>query len=208
MSVVATIRIVVKPKISVATVLSAYKTEGDWFVKNECVKLLISGVSAGEITTVEAISHFVDSYVSNYESYGSSATVAATPTTNKDIDTDTDLKENPEREEEAQTEFFPPLGKFPITEDWLPGAEFVGQAALWGINLGEQPGYTAVELQQFRDYWKCEGKVKHHIQWEQTFASSLKTSRAKTAAPAKSSRRQPAFGVSTPDTAIPPGFRG
>ena len=129
--------------------------------------------------------------------------------TNKDPDIDTDLKENPEREREgAQQEFFPPFGKFPITEDWLPGAEFVGQAALWGINLGEQPGYTAVELQQFRDYWKCEGKVKHHIQWEQTFATSLKASRAKTAAPAQTPRRQAAFGVSTPDTAIPPGFRG
>ena len=208
MSVVATIRIVVKPKISVATVLSAYKKEGDWFVKNECVKLLISGVSAGEITTVEAISHFVDNYVSNYEDYDSATTVPATPTTNKDIDTDTDLKENPEREECAQNEFYPPLGKFPIADNWVPSAEFVGQAAQWGINLGEQPGYTEVELQQFRDYWKCEGKVKHHIQWEQTFATSLKTSRAKSAASTQTSRRQPAFGVSTPSTAIPPGFRG
>ncbi|POU74050.1 hypothetical protein C3387_20530 [Leclercia sp. LSNIH6] len=126
--------------------------------------------------------------------------------TNKD--TDTDLKENPEIEEREQNEYFPPFGKFPITNDWIPSADFVGQAALWGINLGERPGYTAVELQQFRDYWQCEGKVKHHIQWEQTFASSLQTSRAKAAAQAKGQRRQPALTVSTPDTAIPPGFRG
>ncbi|HCN5210852.1 DUF1376 domain-containing protein [Enterobacter roggenkampii] len=128
--------------------------------------------------------------------------------TNKDTDTDTDLKENPEREEREQNEYFPPFGKFPITNDWIPGDDFVGQAALWGINLGERPGYTAVELQQFRDYWQCEGKVKHHIQWEQTFASSLQTSRAKAAAQAKGQRRQPALTVSTPDTEIPPGFRG
>ncbi len=128
--------------------------------------------------------------------------------TDTDTDTDTDLKENPDIEEREQNEYFPPFGKFPITNEWIPGADFVGQAALWGINLGERPGYTAVELQQFRDYWQCEGKVKHHIQWEQTFASSLQTSRAKAAAQAKGQRRQPALTVSTPDTEIPPGFRG
>ncbi|MDF3803837.1 DnaT-like ssDNA-binding domain-containing protein, partial [Enterobacter hormaechei] len=102
--------------------------------------------------------------------------------TNKDTDTDTDtdLKEKEERELSAQESFLPPIGKFPITDDWMPSDDFVGQAAQWGINLGDRPGYTPVELQQFRDYWKCEGKVKHHLQWEQTFASSLKTSRAKT----------------------------
>lgn len=208
LTVVATIRVVAKPKISVATVLSEFKSEGDWFVKNKCIELLISGVKSGEITTVEAISQFVADYVSNYDSYGSQATVVATGTTNTDPDKDTDLKENPERDIRAQDNFFPPIGKFPITEDWAPGVDFVGQAALWGINLGEEPGYTDVELQQFRDYWKCEGKVKHHIQWEQTFATSLKTSRAKTAAPAQAARRQPALGISTPDTVIPPGFRG
>lgn len=128
--------------------------------------------------------------------------------TDTDTDTDTDLKETPERVEGEQNEYFPPLGKFPITNDWLPGAEFVGQAAQWGISLGDAPGYTLVELQQFRDYWQCEGKVKHHIQWEQTFATSLKTSRAKSAGQGKTPRRTPALGISTPDTSIPPGFRG
>lgn len=128
--------------------------------------------------------------------------------TNKDTDTDTDLKEKEERELSAQGSFFPPIGKFPITDDWMPGEDFIGQAAQWGINLGDQPGYTVVELQQFRDYWKCEGKVRHHLQWEQTFASSLKTSRAKTSTSAASSRRQKGFGISQPDTQIPPGFRG
>lgn len=64
--VVATIRIVAKPKISVATVLSALKTESEWFVKNNLMELLISGIKSGEITTVEAISIFVDDYVSRY----------------------------------------------------------------------------------------------------------------------------------------------
>ncbi|HCM9117678.1 DUF1376 domain-containing protein [Enterobacter asburiae] len=128
--------------------------------------------------------------------------------TNTDTDTDTDLKEKQERGLSAQESFLPPIGKFPITDDWMPSDDFVGQAAQWGINLGECPGYTPVELQQFRDYWKCEGKLKHHLQWEQTFASSLKTSRAKTSTFGASSRRQAGFGISQPDTEIPPGFRG
>jgi hypothetical protein len=45
---------------------------------------------------------------------------------------------------------------------------------------------------------------KHHLQWEQTFASSLKTSRAKTSTSGASSRRQAGFGISQPDTEIPP----
>lgn len=78
--------------------------------------------------------------------------------------------------------------------------------------MGDKPWgstrYTAVELQQFRDYWKCEGKVKHHIQWEQTFASSLKTSRANSSSPSAGTRRQAGFGVSQPDTQIPPDSGG
>ncbi|MEG2566459.1 MAG: DnaT-like ssDNA-binding domain-containing protein, partial [Acinetobacter sp.] len=130
------------------------------------------------------------------------------PDTDTDTDTDTDLKENQERELHAPSDFLPPIGKFPITGDWTLGDGFVRQAAQWGINLGDEPGYTAVELQQLRDYWKCEGKVKHHIQWEQTFASSLKTSRAKSSSSSADTRRLTGFGVSQPDTKIPPGFRG
>ncbi|WP_437889323.1 DUF1376 domain-containing protein [Phytobacter sp. V91] len=195
LTVVATIKTVEKSETSIHAAFDQYRVEGEWFVESECVKAVILAVVAGELTTVDATRSYVDNY-------------GSTPTATTNTDPDTDLKENPERDIREQNEFFPPLGKFPIADDWLPSAEFVGQAAQWGINLGDQPGYTAVELQQFRDYWKCEGKVKHHIQWEQTFAASLKTSRAKTAAPTQTSRRQPAFGISTPDTAIPPGFRG
>ncbi len=97
-----------------------------------------------------------------------------------------------------------PFGKFPITEAWVPGPDFVRQAALWGINLGDEPGYTAEELHQFRDYWICEGKVKHQTQWEQTFAQSLRTSRS--AARARKPGGSGGHGVSVPDTSIPNGF--
>ncbi len=193
LSVVATIKTVEKSESSIHATFDQYRVEGEWFTESECIKSVILAVVAGEITTVDATRSYVDNYCS-----------APTPPTN----TDTDLKENPERVEGAQNEFFPPFGKFPMTSDWVPGSDFVFQAAQWGINLGEAPGYTLVELQQFRDYWVCEGKVKHHVQWEQTFSSSLRTSRANAAKQGKAPRRQPALSVSTPDTAIPPGFKG
>ncbi|MDA8487446.1 DnaT-like ssDNA-binding domain-containing protein [Kluyvera sp. Awk 3] len=123
---------------------------------------------------------------------------------------------NPEREAGAtddmppvdnpDTDYLAPMGKFPITPDWLPGTDFTRQATLWGINLGDEPGYTAEELQQFRDYWTCEGRVKHQMQWEQTFAQSLRTSRVRQQIP--SQRKPAAMGISQPDSTIPPGFRG
>lgn len=123
---------------------------------------------------------------------------------------------NPEREacatvdESAQEnpaqQTFEPMGKFPITCDWKPGTDFIRQAALWGINLGDAPGYSAEELRQFRDYWICEGKVKHQQQWEQTFAQSLRSSRVRQQSTAP--RKSAALGISQPDSTIPPGFRG
>lgn len=135
--------------------------------------------------------------------------------TNKDPDTD--IKDlNPERETHASVENlvvdnsaqqnFTPIGKFQIRSNWQPGPDFIRLAGLWGINLGDGPGYTAEELQQFRDYWTCEGKAKHQQQWEQTFAQSLRTSRKRQQSP--SSRKPAALGISQPDTTIPPGFRG
>lgn len=218
LTVVATIKIVAKPKISVATVLSALKTENEWFVKNNLMELLISSVKAGEITTVEAISLFVDDYVSRYDNYGSATTVATTPTTNKDTDKDIDLKENPERDIRASDEISPeeylpgtfpaPLGKFPVTKSWTPDIDFCRRAALWGINLGQEPGYTAEELQQFRDYWSPEGKVKHQQQWEQTFAQSLRTSRTHASRPISGAKKPALPKISKPGTTIPSGFRG
>ena len=136
--------------------------------------------------------------------------------TNKDPDIDTDLKER-EREERAPEEiqggenpqdvFEPPLGKFPITTSWKPAPEFERRAALWGIVLGEAPGYTPEELQQFRDYWSVEGRVKHHQQWEQTFAQSLRSQREQVK---RNTGRQKAaaFAIPQPDNTIPDGFTG
>lgn len=107
----------------------------------------------------------------------------------------------------SDQQFAAPLGKFPISANWTPGDDFVRQAALWGINLGTEPGYQPEELQQFRDYWICENKVKHQQQWEQTFAQSLRTSRLVRKPPA-SDRRGATFAISEPDKEIPPGFRG
>ena len=138
--------------------------------------------------------------------------------TNKDPDPDidTDLKER-EREERApeeiqgeenpQGEFEPPLGKFPITANWKPACEFERRAALWGIFLGDAPGYTPEELQQFRDYWSVEGRVKHHQQWEQTFAQSLRSQREQ--AQRNAGRQKTAtLAVPQPGNTIPDGFTG
>ncbi|HGH3375062.1 TPA: DnaT-like ssDNA-binding domain-containing protein [Kluyvera cryocrescens] len=101
----------------------------------------------------------------------------------------------------------PPMGKFPIANDWTPQPDFARRATLWGKYLGEEPGYTPEELQQFRDYWLCDGRVKHHQQWEMAFADSLLQSRGRiqraASAPARDVNRIP-----EPDNTIPPGFRG
>lgn len=205
LSVVATIKTVDKAEHSIHSILSQYRVEGEWFTKCECINALISAVVAGEITTVEATKDYVDNYG-----------VATTATTNKDKDKDLNNK-NLERNirvddfcppvDNSDQQFAAPLGKFPISANWTPGDDFVRQAALWGINLGTEPGYQPEELQQFRDYWICENKVKHQQQWEQTFAQSLRTSRVVRKPPA-SDRRGATFAISEPDKEIPPGFRG
>ncbi|WP_313055315.1 DUF1376 domain-containing protein [Atlantibacter hermannii] len=138
--------------------------------------------------------------------------------TNKDPDPDidTDLKER-ERDERAPEEiqgeespqdmFVPPPGKFTITPSWKPAPEFERRAALWGIILGEAPGYTPEELQQFRDYWSVEGRVKHHQQWEQTFAQSLRSQREQ-AKRNTGRQKATAFAIPQPDNTIPDGFTG
>lgn len=74
-----------------------------------------------------------------------------------------------------------PLGKFLMTRDWTPEADFVQKAAFWGKPV--DGGYTAAELAEFVDYWKAEGKVFHQAQWEQKFAQSV--NRARTLKPTK-----------------------
>ena len=110
-------------------------------------------------------------------------------------------------EENPQEAFEPPLGKFAITISWKPAPEFERRSALWGIFLGEAPGYTPEELQQFRDYWSVEGRVKHHQQWEQTFAQSLRSQREQ--AQRNAGRQKTAtLAVPQPGNTIPDGFTG
>ncbi|STU57412.1 primosomal protein I [Klebsiella pneumoniae subsp. ozaenae] len=46
----------------------------------------------------------------------------------------------------------------------------------WGIALS-QP-VTPEELAAFVAYWQAEGKVFHHVQWQQKLARSVQISRA------------------------------
>lgn len=69
-----------------------------------------------------------------------------------------------------------PLGKFAMYPDWQPDADFQRQAALWGVALKEP--VTAEELASFVAYWHAEGKVFHHVQWQQKLARSVQISRS------------------------------
>ena len=73
---------------------------------------------------------------------------------------------------------------------------------VWGIAL-TQP-VAPEELAAFTAYWQAEGKVFHHIQWQQKLARSVQINRASSGAQSK--RDVNAF--SEPDKQIPHGFRG
>ncbi|MFG3963083.1 DUF1376 domain-containing protein [Escherichia coli] len=184
LSVVATIKTVEKSESSIHALLSDYRVNGEWFVKSECIKSLITQIVEGKITTVEA----TNNYVSNYG-------VVTTTTTN----TDTDLKElNPTHnarvcesaptsesngaplqtaESEYQDGLSEPIGKFPMADGWHPSPDFRRRAALWGMALPETE-FTPAELAAFRDYWAAEGKVFTQVQWEQKFARHVNHVRA------------------------------
>ena len=95
-----------------------------------------------------------------------------------------------------------PMGKFAMYPDWQPDADFIRLAALWGVALREPA--TAQELASFISYWQAEGKVFHHVQWQQKLARSLQIGRASNGGLAK----RDVNTVSEPDSQIPPGFRG
>jgi Pyocin large subunit len=95
-----------------------------------------------------------------------------------------------------------PMGKFPMYADWQPDADFQRMAALWGIAL-TQPA-TPEELASFTAYWQAEGKVFHHVQWQQKLARSLQIGRAGNGG----QPRRDLNSLSEPDSQIPPGFRG
>ncbi|BBU86970.1 primosomal protein 1 [Escherichia coli] len=104
-----------------------------------------------------------------------------------------------------------PMGKFAMyprpdrrfdSGDWQPDADFIRLAALWGVALREP--VTTEELASFIAYWQAEGKVFHHVQWQQKLARSLQIGRASNGGLPK----RDVNTVSEPDSQIPPGFRG
>ncbi|EHS91038.1 MULTISPECIES: primosomal protein DnaT [Klebsiella] len=95
-----------------------------------------------------------------------------------------------------------PMGKFPMYADWQPDADFKRLAALWGIALS-QP-VTPEELAAFVAYWQAEGKVFHHVQWQQKLARSVQIGRASNGG----QPRRDVNAISEPDNHIPRGFRG
>ena len=95
-----------------------------------------------------------------------------------------------------------PMGKFAMYAAWQPDADFQRLAALWGIALS-QP-VTPEELAAFVAYWQAEGKVFHHVQWQQKLARSVQISRASNGGQPK----RDVNSVSEPDSHIPRGFRG
>ncbi|GAA0483421.1 MULTISPECIES: primosomal protein DnaT [Tatumella] len=95
-----------------------------------------------------------------------------------------------------------PAGKFPMFAGWQPDKDFQRQAALWGIALSEP--VTDEELASFVAYWQAEGRVFHHVQWQQKLARSLQTGRVTK----YSQGRRDLTGVAEPDRQTPNGFRG
>lgn len=103
----------------------------------------------------------------------------------------------------AQTAIVPvPMGKFAMYPAWRPDQDFQRMAALWGIHL-IQP-VTEEELATFISYWQAEGKVFHHVQWQQKLARSVQISRASN----NGAPRRDVNSVPQPDNSIPDGFRG
>lgn len=114
--------------------------------------------------------------------------------TNKDPDTD--LKENPslsaganensgghtQPEDPTPPRYVDgvsePIGKFSMSDSWLPSVDFRQRAAQWGTLLPE-PDYLDTELAEFSAYWASEGKVFTQIQWEQKFARHVVLVRTK-----------------------------
>ena len=95
-----------------------------------------------------------------------------------------------------------PMGKFAMYADWQPDADFQRLAALWGIALS-QP-VTPEELAAFVAYWQAEGKVFHHVQWQQKLARSVQISRASNGGKIKSDVND----IPKPNYTVPKGFRG
>ena len=105
-------------------------------------------------------------------------------------------------EEPAAAPVNVPMGKFAMYAGWQPDSDFIRLAAMWGIALA-QPA-TPEELAAFVAYWQAEGKVFHHVQWQQKLARSLQMGRSSP----NSAIKRDINALCEPDNEIPPGFRG
>lgn len=95
-----------------------------------------------------------------------------------------------------------PMGKFAMYPGWQPDSDFQRQAAIWGVALSEP--VTAAELAAFVAYWQAEGRLFHHVQWQQKLARSVQMNRAANGGQPKRDITQ----ISNTDYDIPDGFRG
>ncbi|WP_249421778.1 DnaT-like ssDNA-binding domain-containing protein [Enterobacter sp. RHBSTW-00901] len=78
--------------------------------------------------------------------------------------------------------FFPAsqlLGKFPMSKEWKPSADFRRQANLWGrpVPTNLTPEDLRAAHACFVDYWIPEGKAFNQTQWEQKFALHLQNTK-------------------------------
>lgn len=116
---------------------------------------------------------------------------------------DVTLEESLFDDELAHPDAIPvPAGKFPMYQGWQPDADFVRLAAIWGVALSS--AVTPAELASFVSYWQAEGRVFHHVQWQQKLARSIQLSRAANGGQQKRDLNQ----LPEPDQSIPDGFRG
>ena len=95
-----------------------------------------------------------------------------------------------------------PVGKFAMYPGWQPDQDFQRQAAIWGVALSEP--VTAAELATFVAYWQAEGRLFHHVQWQQKLARSVQMNRAANGGQPKRDVTQ----ISNTQYDIPDGFRG
>ncbi|MCJ3066399.1 helix-turn-helix domain-containing protein [Klebsiella pneumoniae] len=73
------------------------------------------------------------------------------------------------------------MGKFQMHPGWAPSDDFEKRAALWGFPMPEGMNRSNWQpvINNFITYWQAEGKVFHHVQWEQKLARQLHTMKTK-----------------------------
>lgn len=71
------------------------------------------------------------------------------------------------------------FGKFPMTTNWCPSADFRQRAAYWNFPIPAdlEAKDLKAALASFTDYWMSEQKVFTQTQWEQKFARHLQSAK-------------------------------